>query len=49
MNRYRTNYDISWMPRLLTLCMEIQAHADSINEATMKLMERIGNLEEGSA
>jgi len=49
MNRYRTNYDISWMPRLLTLCIEIQAHADSINEATMKLMERIGNLEEGSA
>lgn len=41
MSNNSNKYDLDWMPTLLRLCMEIQAHTETLNESKNGLDERI--------
>jgi hypothetical protein len=45
MSNKSNSYALDWMPSLLRLCMEIQAHTESLNEAKVVLEERMNKAE----
>jgi vacuolar-type H+-ATPase subunit I/STV1 len=45
MSNKSNKYALDWMPSLLRLCMEIQAHTETLNEAKVILEERINKAE----
>jgi hypothetical protein len=45
MSNKSNKYALDWMPSLLRLCMEIQAHTETLNEAKVVLEERINKAE----